>query len=168
MFFCYNEDNSLKSFLMTQNIDTLNLYDFSQRFPTEDSARLFFENNRWKSNGRICSHCGSVSTVECKNHKPMSYRCKDCRKHFSVRTGTVLEESRLPLQKWLIAIYMMTTACEGISSTQMAQQLGITQKSAWFLAKRIRKSWLYSKIDNNKLDETVEIDETFIGEKGKE
>lgn len=152
---------------MTQNTETLSLYDFFQRFPTEDTARLFFENNRWKNNGRVCSHCGSISTVECKNHKPMPYRCKDCRKHFSVRTGTVLEESRLPLQKWLMAIYMMTTARKGIPSTQMARQLGITQKSAWFLAQRIRESWLSSKADNDKLDGTVEVDETFIGGKEK-
>lgn len=70
----------------------------------------------------------------------MLYRCKDCRKHFSVFTGTVLEESRLPLQKWLMAVYMMITACKGIPSTQMARQLGITQTSTWFLAQRIRES----------------------------
>jgi transposase-like protein len=71
----------------------------------------------------------------------MPYRCKNCRKHFSVRTGTVLEESRLALQKWLMAIYIMTTAGKGISSIQMARELGITQKSAWSLAHRIRESW---------------------------
>lgn len=77
--------------------------------------------------------------MECKNHKRMLYRCKDCRKHFSVCTGTVLEESRLPLQKWLMAVYMMITACKGIPSTQMARQLGITQTSTWFLAQRLRE-----------------------------
>lgn len=97
----------------------------------------------------------------------MPYRCKDCRKHFSVRTGTVLEESRLPLQKWLMAIYMVTTARKGVPSTQMTRQLGITQKSAWFLAQRIRESWLSSKVDNDKLDGIVEVDETFIGGKEK-
>lgn len=103
--------------------EVLSLYDFFKKFPDEQSARVFFETKRW-SNGKCCPHCGSFDVVECKDHKPMPYRCKDCRKHFSVRTGTTLEESRLPLQKWLMAIYMMTTARKGIPSTQMARELG--------------------------------------------
>jgi len=117
--------------------ETISLYEFFAKFPNEESARLYFEEKRW-SVTKCCPHCGSLSVSECKDHKPMAYRCKDCRKHFSVRTGTMLEESRLPLQKWLMAIYMMTTARKGIPSTQMARELGITQKSAWFLAQRIR------------------------------
>jgi len=101
----------------------------------------------------------------------MPYRCKDCRKHFSVRTGTVLEESRLPLRKWLMAIYMMTTARKGIPSTQMAKELGITQKSAWFLAQRICEAWLTKGVGemppgSGPLNGELEVDETFIG--GKE
>lgn len=94
----------------------------------------------------------------------MPYRCRDCRKHFSVRTGTVLAESRLPLHKWLMAIYMMTTARKGIPSTQMARELGITQKSAWFLAQRIRETWLGG---NGGTGNEVEVDETYIGGKEK-
>lgn len=75
----------------------------------------------------------------------MAYRCKSCRKHFSVRTGTVLAESRLPLQKWLMAIYVMTATRTNIPSTLIAKELGITQKSAWFLAIRIRKTWMDSQ-----------------------
>lgn len=116
--------------------ETISLYQFFQQFPNEESARLYFEGKRWKD-GVSCPHCGSLAASECKDHKPMPYRCRDCRKHFSVRTGTVLEESRLPLQKWLMAIYMMTTARKGIPSTQMARELGVTQKTAWFLAQRI-------------------------------
>jgi len=85
------------------------LRDF-QAVPEEEAARLYFEDTRWAASGKYCPHCGSLNVSECKDHKPMPYRCKDCRKHFSVRTGTILEESRLPLQKWLMAIYMMTTA----------------------------------------------------------
>ena len=121
--------------------ETLSLYDFFKKFPDEEASRLYFENGRWAA-GKYCPHCGSFGVSECKDHKPMAYRCKDCRKHFSVRTGTVLEESRLPLQKWLMAIYMMTNARKGIPSTQMAKELGITQKSAWFLAQRIREAFL--------------------------
>lgn len=153
-----------------QNAETLSLYSLFQKFPDEDSARLYFESRRW-INGRYCPHCGSVDTVECKDHKPMPYRCKDCRKHFSVRTDSVLEESRLPLQKWLMAMYMMTTARKGIPSTQMAKELGITQKSAWFLAQRIREGFLSSRKgapsdDGGMLSGIVEADETYVG--GKE
>ena len=85
----------------------------------------------------------------------------ECRKHFSVRIGTVLNESKLPLQKWLLAMYILITL--GISSIQLAQELGVTQKTAWFLAHRIRETWLQNK---DKLNGTIEVDEVYIG--GKE
>lgn len=149
---------------MTDKPETVSLYQFFQRFPDENSARLYFERNRW-ADEVSCPHCGSLSVAEVKNHKPMPYRCRDCRQHFSVRTGTVLAESRLPLHKWLMAIYMMTTARKGIPSTQMARELGITQKSAWFLAQRIRETWL-AKSDGD-MGDHVQVDETFIGGKEK-
>lgn len=142
---------------------TISLYEFFQKFPNEEAARTYFEGKRWPQ-GTFCSHCGSVDVSECKDHKPMPYRCKSCRKHFSVRTGTVLAESRLPLHKWLMAIYMMTTARKGIPSTQMAKELGVTQKTAWFLAQRIRETWVSS---NGGMNNTVEVDETYVGGKEK-
>jgi transposase-like protein len=96
----------------------------------------------------------------------MAYRCKDCRKHFSVRTGTVLAESRLPLQKWLLAIFMLTSARKGIPSTQMARELGVTQKTAWFLAQRIRETWLGNG-GGTDMGHHVQVDETFVGGKEK-
>jgi len=148
---------------MTDKPETVSLYQFFQRFPNEEAARQYFENNRWA--GEVsCPHCGSLSVAPVKNMKPMPYRCRDCRQHFSVRTGTVLAESRLPLHKWLMAIYMMTTARKGIPSTQMARELGITQKSAWFLAQRIRETWMV--ISEDDMGPDVQVDETFIG--GKE
>lgn len=142
---------------------TISFYEFFLRIPNEEAARIYFEEKRWGDSPR-CGHCGSHNVSECKDHKPMPYRCKDCRKHFSVRTDTVLAESRLPLHKWLMAIYMMTTARKGIPSTQMARELGITQKTAWFLAQRIRETWLsngeYEKGDH------IQVDETYVG--GKE
>jgi transposase-like protein len=157
--------------MMMADAETLSLYEFFQRFPNEEAARKFFEGKRWP-NGVDCPHCGSVSVAECKDHRPMAYRCRDCRQHFSVRTGGVLAESRLPLQKWLMAIYMMTTARKGIPSTQVARELGITQKSAWFLCQRIRETWLAKSAgvgssDTGPLSGEVEADETYIGGKKK-
>lgn len=143
--------------------DSLSLYEFLQNFPDEESSRVYFENRRW-GDERRCPHCGSDNTVECVDHKPMPYRCRSCRKHFSVRTGTVLSESKVPLHKWLMAIYMMTTARKGIPSTQMARELGVTQKTAWFLAHRIREAWFGD--GNDRLDGQVQVDECYIG--GKE
>lgn len=145
--------------------ETISTFEFFQKFPDEEAARVFFETRRW-GNAPICGHCGSVEVSECKDHKPMAYRCKSCRKHFSVRTGTVLAESRLPLQKWLLAIYMLTSARKGIPSTQMARELGATQKTAWFLAQRIRETWLKDQGDNNMGDHT-QVDEAYIGGKEK-
>ena len=143
--------------------ETVSLYQFFQRFPNEEAARGYFETNRWA--GEVsCPHCGSLSVAAIKSMKPMPYRCRDCRQHFSVRTGTVLAESRIPLHKWLMAIYMMTTARKGIPSTQMARELGITQKSAWFLAQRIRETCLGGQ--DRDMGTHVQVDEAYIG--GKE
>lgn len=94
------------------NAETLSLYEFLQRFPDEEAARKFFEGKRW-ADGISCPHCSSLSVAETKGHKPMAYRCRDCRQHFSVRTGTVLSEARLALHTWLMAIYMMNHRAQG-------------------------------------------------------
>ncbi|MBE6452127.1 MAG: IS1595 family transposase [Alphaproteobacteria bacterium] len=137
--------------------DKFSLIDFFQKYPTEEDAAKFFENLRWK-NGVVCPYCGSIHVSKCG--KPMPYRCKKCRKHFSVRVGTMLEDSKLPLQKWLLAIYILVNSKKGVSSIQLAEYLNCTQKTAWFLAHRIRESWLQY---TDKLSGTVEVDETYIG-----
>ncbi len=147
---------------MNRKANTISLYEFLQRIPDEKSARNYFEEMRW-SNGRYCPHCKSTNTVEVKDEKPQPYRCKNCRKHFSVRTGTVLTSSNIPLQKWLLATYLMSTAKKSMSSCHMARELGVTQKTAWFLCMRIREIWTNPIAP---FTGTVETDETYLG--GKE
>ncbi|UAB77825.1 hypothetical protein INR77_13755 [Erythrobacter sp. SCSIO 43205] len=86
--------------------ETIGLYQFFEKFPNEEAACQYCENDRWGGEAH-CGHCGSTSVTEVKNHKPLPYWCRDCLKHFSIRTGTVLKESRLELHKWLMAIYMI-------------------------------------------------------------
>lgn len=138
-------------------MEKFSLIEFFKEYPDEESAVKFFEGLRW-GNGIHCPHCGSISISECK--VPMPYRCRDCRKHFSVRVGTILNDSKLPLQKWLLAIYILTNSKKGVSSIQLAQMLDCTQKTAWFLAHRIRETWL---ADSDKFTGTVEVDETYVG-----
>ncbi len=138
----------------------LSTFEFLQKFPDDATATEYLEQRRWGKTGRYCPHCGSVNTVEVKSQKPMPYRCKDCREHFSIRTGTVLAESKIGIQKWFFAIYLMTTSRKGISSVQMAKEIGVTQKTAWFLDHRIREAY---KQNGDLLGPVVEIDETYIG-----
>lgn len=138
------------------------LYELLQQYPDEDAAVRFFETRRW-GDTPYCPHCGSLSTRRIPNGKPMAHRCKDCRKHFSVRTGTVLAEGKIALHKWLVAIYLLHTARKGVSSLQMAKELGVTQKTAWFLNHRIREAMAHK---GGLFAGEVEVDEAYIG--GKE
>jgi len=143
--------------------EILSVFEFLKQFPDDHSVGKFLEQRRW-AHGRRCPHCGSVRTVEVKDQKPMPYRCQDCRKHFSIRTGTILAESKIGLQKWFFAIYLMTTSRKGISSVQLAKEIGVTQKTAWFLEHRIREAYAQK---GGLLGTVVEIDETYIGGKEK-
>ena len=128
-------------------------------FNSEEKAMRFFESVRWRE-GRHCPHCGSVETGEA-SHKTMPYWCKSCRKYFSVRTGTLMQESRIPYLKWLTAIYLIRTSLKGISSTKLGNDLGISQQSAWFLGHRIRQGW--KKNAPGMLMGIVEVDEAYLG-----
>ena len=136
-----------------------------QRFPTDKVARKHTERMRWGDNPQ-CAHCGSQRISQVKSEKPAPYRCKDCRKHFSVTTNTVFHSTNLTPRKCLYAIYLMTVAKKSISSCQMARELGITQKTAWYLAQRIRDTWLAKTTGGDPMSGEVEVDETYIG--GKE
>ena len=132
-------------------------------FPNDAAAEKWFENERW-GDERCCPDCGSVNTMATKNRKPMPYRCRDCRRHFSVRKGTVMQSSKLGYQKWAFGIYMMSTSLKGISSMKAYRELGITQKTAWYLTQRIREGFL-GKAKN--MAGPVEVDETYLGGKRK-
>lgn len=141
--------------------DYMSIPEFYKRFPDEETCRKFIIQERWNGDP-VCPHCKHSKVYEIAGR--MSFKCAGCKERFSVRTGTVMEESRLPLQTWLLAIYMMTTARKGISSVQFAKELGVTQKTAWFLANRIREACLSGR---SALTGEVEIDETYIGGKEK-
>ena len=142
----------------------ISLLELTELFPDEDSARAWFEAQMWPS-GRCCGKCGSVDTHEVKGHKPMPYRCRDCRGYFSVRTGTILESSRLPLRKWAFAIYLYLTNIKGLSSMKLHRDIEVTQKTAWFMLHRIREAYSFA-LPDEPFRGPVEVDETYMG--GKE
>src|ERR1700722_1032392 len=142
----------------------LSLINLSERFPDEDTCIDYLVEKRWHGKP-ICMHCGSYAVYVCKSRR--LFKCKDCSKQFTVRIGTIFEESRLPLRKWFLATYLLTSHKKGVSSIQMAKHLQITQKSSWFLLHRIRQAML--ETGGDLFNGVVEVDETYIGgvEKGK-
>ncbi len=144
--------------------DYISLFQFLKLFPNDDAAVAFYEAKRWV-NGVECPRCYSKDSVKAvASRKPQPWHCGACRKYFSVKVGTIMEASKIGLQKWLMVTYLMTTARKGISSCQVAREVGITQKTAWFLMQRIRESW---NKDQGMLSDVIEVDETYIGGKEK-
>ena len=142
----------------------ISLFELHRLIPDETTAVKWFEGIVWPED-RCCVRCGSLDTTEVPSQKPMPYWCPDCKRYFSVRTNTAFEQSRLPLQKWVFAIYLFVTTPKGISSTKLAEYIDVTQKTAWFMLQRIRQGW-----EDNGYDQfqgPVEVDETYIGGKRK-
>jgi len=137
-------------------------------FTDETAAREYLEANRWP-NEVSCPHCGSVEGItkmQGKSHRPGLFLCGACRGHFTVTVGTVYERSHIPLHKWLLATHLMTSSKKGISAHQLHRMLGITYKSAWFMAHRIREGMTDKGMEPMGGEgKTVEADETFIGQK---
>lgn len=135
-------------------------------FKNEDAARKHLEKTRWPD-GVTCPHCGSVDAVKPLKGKSMGagwYHCNDCREKFTVRVGTLYERSHIPLHKWLLATHLMTSSKRGISAHQLHRMLGITYKSAWFMAHRIREAMKDSFTGPMGGEgEVVEADETYYG-----
>ena len=143
--------------------DTLSSYSFHQVFPDENAAVAWFESVRW-ADGKRCPFCDSDDVVDVKGSRPMPYRCRPCRKHFGAKTGTIMQSSKLPVRKWLFAMYLMSVSKKGLSSLQLARELGIAQEAAWRLGHKIRETWNQGALFL--MSGEVEVDEAFIG--GKE
>ena len=147
---------------MAHNDITVSTFEFLQRFPNEQTAIEYIEGRRWKNGSVVCPHCEGTRTTRAK--KDYQYHhCNDCRKRFTVRTGTIFERSHIPLDKWLFAMYILQTSRKGVSSLQLSKELGLTQKSTWFLLHRLREA---CAIEAEPMRGEVEIDETYFG--GKE
>ena len=132
---------------------------FTEQFPNEEACREYFETIRFRD-GEYCPHCGHTTIYRFADGK--RFRCAACKQDFTIKSGTVFGESKVGLRKWFLAIYLLTTCRKGISSVQLAKQVGVTQKTAWFMDHRIREA---VKNNGGQLFGTVEIDETFIGGK---
>jgi transposase-like protein len=144
---------------------TISHYEFLQKFPDEAAARKYLELKRWNGTP-ACPHCGIIERIQTR--KVAGYfRCLACKEDFTVRTGTIMERSHIPLDKWLYAMYLIATARKGISSMQISKELGITQKSAWFMLQRIREACGKGGPYGGMLSGIVEADETFLGGKEK-
>ncbi|MDP8989224.1 MAG: IS1595 family transposase [Acidobacteriota bacterium] len=140
-------------------------------FTDETKAREYLEAIRWPQ-GPVCPHCGSCDgayRLEGAAHRPGLLKCKDCREQFSVTVGTVFERSKIPLTKWVLATHLLCSSKKGISSHQIARTLGVTYKTAWFMAHRIRLAMAPATNTGPLGGEgiTVEADETFLSKSPK-
>ena len=142
----------------------MTLVDLFAKFPDDATAETWFASVRWPDGAR-CPHCDHDSVQHPTTHPTMPYRCRGCRKFFSVRTGTVMECSKLGFQKWAVAVYLFNTNIKGTSSMKLHRDLGISQKSAWHLAHRIRETW--ADRQSEPFTGPVEADETYIGGKAR-
>lgn len=134
--------------------------ELSNRFPDEKSAVNWVESVRWPDGIRQCPHCQCKNTYVVKSGKPMPYRCRICKKYFSVRKGTIYEDSPLPLRKWVFAIYLVTTSLKGVSSMKLHREIKVSQPTAWYMLRRIRETFNHS---DDGISETLEVDDTYIG-----
>ena len=143
----------------------ISLVKLMKVFPTDDAAREWFDARIWP-HGPHCPHCGSANVQSGIKHRSMTHRCRDCdgRPMFSLKTGNIMEGSKLGYRTWAIAIYLVTTSLKGVSSMKLHRDLKITRKSAWHLAHRLRKAF---EGEGGLFAGPVEVDETYMGGKRK-
>ena len=139
----------------------ITVMELAEMFPNDKADEEWFVKRRWP-NRIACVECGSVNVQTGAKHKTMSFRCreKDCSKKFSVKSGTAMEGSKIGCKAWVYAIYLVTTNLKGVSSMKLARDIGVTQKTAWFLAQRIRESWSGG---HPVFSSPIEADETYVG-----
>ena len=137
----------------------MTLVQLMDMFPDEAAATAWFESVIWPD-GRHCPKCGSLRTGKA-SHKKMPYWCSDCRSYFSVKTGTAMQASKVPLRKWAIAIYLCLTSLKSVSSMKLQRDIGVSQPTAWFMLHRIREAWTID--DDDQFDGPVEVDESYFG-----
>lgn len=142
-------------------------------FQDDDLARAWLEARVW-ANGRVCPHCGALEVrtrkLEGKAHRPGLYQCNECREQFTATVGTVMERSKLPLSKWLMATYLLSASKKGMSAHQLSRMLGISYKSTWFMMHRIREAMREPSFLAGPLggaNKVVEVDEAYVGGKAK-
>ena len=143
----------------------ISLIDLWDMFPTDEAAERWFIKQRWPK-GVQCAHCESGNVERYGGHPTMPFHCRACRKFFSTKTNSVLHGSKLGYRVWALAIYMLTTNIKGTASMKLHRDLGVTQKTAWHLAHRIRTAWQGSW-ELHEFDGAVEVDETYIGGREK-
>lgn len=154
---------------MNDNL-TISVFELMEKFPSEVEAKRYLEKKRWDGKP-VCPHCNAVEKQYrfTKDGVEGYYLCSSCKKNYTVRTGTIFERSHVPLHKWIFAFYLVVTSRKGISSLQLSKQIGVTQKTAWFMLQRIRESCKHDDDDKGQggfLSGIVEADETYVG--GKE
>ena len=140
-----------------------NLLAMMQTFPDEQSCIDHLRSIHWE-NGAFCPHCGSTKIYHFSDKR--THKCGDCRQRFSIKVGTIFEDSKIELRKWFMAIYLMTSHKKGIASTQLAKDIGVTQKTAWFMLHRLRYA-AETRSFKSPLKGEIEVDETFMGGKEK-
>ena len=136
------------------------LVELAERFPNEESARNWFEKVHWPDGNLCCLRCGSDNVYR---YKTMPFRWRDCKKYLSVKTGTAMESSNLPLRKWVWAIYLENTSLKGVSSMKLHRDMGVNQSCTWHMLHRIREGLLPKMI--NEFEGPIEVDEAYIGDK---
>ena len=137
------------------------LLEMQRAIPDEKVAITHFTTIRWK-HGEFCPYCGHGKIYHFSDGK--THKCADCRKRFSIKVGTIFEDSNLPLHTWMMAVWFISSHKKSIASTQLAKDLGVTQKTAWFMMHRLRHA-ARTRSFNRPLTGTVEVDETFVGGK---
>lgn len=136
--------------------------DLLKKFPNEKSCRAYLEHLRW-GDSPCCPFCGSTDSYKFPSES--RYRCRDCKQKYSATVGTIFENTKIPLRKWFVAIYLLSAHKKGISSLQLSRDLGVTQKTAWFILHRVRE--MLKDNDPQLFNSMVEVDETYIGGKRK-